>query len=208
MNMANHCAQLDKRVNDIESKLANYDKNLPNINGTTTEDIIAEATERKKRTKNVIAYNVSESKKQMGLERLRDDNELIAKILPQESVDILPNIKLRRIGRPVDGKTRPLLINTPSETDARKLIITKSVCMGNDVIFFKPDLTRTQQIHMKNLRNELNVLNKDGQTDRIIKYINGIPRIVKLSTFRLNKETQKVQTGFTGVLSEHQRTQN
>lgn len=182
--LAQQHKQLDKRVGDVENKLASLSECSIDSN-----NIIAEINERKKRETEVIVLNVPESTKPVGDDRRHDDHAKIAAVIPPEFKEIVPSLKLRRLGRPTAGKTRPLLINTSSATDARTLLKIKPISETN--ISFKPNLTKDQQNHLKTLRTELETLTVNGDNNKTIKYINGIPRIIDKNNFRTPKEKPK-----------------
>lgn len=53
--------------------------------------------------------------------------------------------------------------------------------MTSDNVRLFSDQTRQQQEYMKNLRNELRRQIDGGEKDLVIKYVKGIPKIVKQS---------------------------
>ena len=167
---------MNNRIIVMENKLKS-DVNL----FSAPDDIMAEFTERKRNESKVIALNIPESKKTTGIDRLKDDrNELVA-IIPPELSHTLANIKLRRLGRAADGRTRPLLLDFPSVNEAKTLLKTGNNGASNTI--FKNYLTQSQQIHLKTVRLELKSLEERGITNKTIKYVSGIPKIVNKHTF-------------------------
>lgn len=199
--IANNVADIRKEVNDMKkevSKVSKHntkltseysllDKKLTDVEGkinqlsTPTENIITEMNERRRRESNVIALNVKESNKKDGKDRLVDDRNQLSAALPPEIIPNLSNYRIRRLGRPVAGRTRPMLITTPNAAEAMTILKTKSehAMDGESGIIFKSDLTPAQTSYLKELREELNALHEKGEKDKTIRYINGIPRIVK-----------------------------
>ncbi|KAK7864038.1 hypothetical protein R5R35_012211 [Gryllus longicercus] len=145
--------KLEKRVKIAEEKLSSF-----HDNSSDPDNTIYEINERKRRETEVIVFNVQESEKSVGTDRRQDDYEKIAVIIPDELSEIVKNFKLRRLGRPATGKTRLLLIKTPSVTEARTLLKIKPTNETN--IVFKPNLTQAQLSHLNTLRSELNNLKK------------------------------------------------
>ena len=43
------------------------------------------------------------------------------------------------------------------------------------------DLTLIQRKHFKNLRQQLGILKEAGETDKTIRYFNGVPKIVSVN---------------------------
>ncbi|KAK7793020.1 hypothetical protein R5R35_004453 [Gryllus longicercus] len=133
--------KLEKRVKIAEEKLSSF-----HDNSSDPDNTIYEINGRKRRETEVIVFNVQESEKSVGTDRRQDDYEKIAAIIPDELSEIVKNFKLRRLGRPATGKTRPLLIKTPSVTEARTLLKIKPTNETN--IVFKPNLTQAQLSHL------------------------------------------------------------
>lgn len=180
---------MDKRINKIEQQLESVN-NLncdPNI-------IISELNERKKREYEVVIFNVPESNKPAGLDRSSDDTEQVTASIPADILNKIPDIKPRRLGKPIQGKTRPILLYTPSPAIAREIL--KINPDGDTGIKFKPSQTQKQQQHLNTLRAELNELNKDGDS-KTIKYINGVPKIIDKPAFQAPKKKKKKQSKLT-----------
>lgn len=192
------CKTIEKRVDIIEAKISAQGE-------SSSENIIAEINDRKRREKNVIVLNVPESRKLIGVDRLNDDRVSIASVIPVElSSGLLPKIALRRLGYPKEGKTRPLLLTTPSVLDAKSIIQCKRT--NNDFIF-KNDQTLAQQKHLNTLRSELDNIVKSGDSNKTIKYFNGLPKIVD-KNFRKADNPNELTKKTPRVLPECPRSSN
>lgn len=178
--LAQQQKKFDKRIADIDNKVTSFDK-LPD----DPNSVIFEINEGAKRESQVVILNVRESKKLVGVDRRQDGIDSVAAIIPQE----LSNMKLRRLGKPAQGKTRPVLLYAPSVTAARTIL--KSKRTNNYDIRFKPSLTQAQQLHLSTLRSKLDHLTQNGNNNRTIKYINGVPRIVDKQNFRPARNKNK-----------------
>lgn len=97
--------QLEKRNSGIENKIRSGIDTL-----ILPDSIISQITERQKNDSKVIVLNIPESKKPTGSDRLQDDRDKLAVLIPQGLSHTLPNIKIRRLGKPTEGKIRPLLL--------------------------------------------------------------------------------------------------
>ncbi|CAG5096684.1 Protein of unknown function [Cotesia congregata] len=161
---------LEKKITDIEKQLVSVKSGSADQN-----EIISELNERKKRESEVIIINVLESKKPPGVDRRQEDVEIIKTLIPPDISNLLPDIKLRRLGKPTQGKTRPVLLYTPSSKVARAIIKSKPATETN--IKFKFSLTQAQQQHLSTLRAELDELAENEDINETIKYINGVPKI-------------------------------
>lgn len=175
---------LEKKINNIEKQLLSVKNCSPDHNV-----IISELNERKKRESEVIIVNVPESNKPAGVDRRQEDVEIIKTLIPPDLSNLLPDINLRRLGKPTHGKIRPVLLYTPSSKVARAIIKSKPATGTN--IKFKFSLTQAQQQHLNTLRAELDELVKDGDTNKTIRYINGVPKIINKPNFRAPKEKYK-----------------
>nr|XP_036219177.1 uncharacterized protein LOC118681010 [Bactrocera oleae] len=184
----NKTAQQQKLMGNRIDKIEKQLQSISNLNGDPNF-IISELNERMKRESEVVIYNVPESKKPAGLDRRNDNIEQVAALITEDLSNKIPDIKVRRLGKPVQGKTRPVLLYTPSPATAREVI--KINPAGDTGIKFKPSLTHAQQQHLNMLRTELNELIKGGDNKRTIKYINGVPKIVDKPAFQTPREKNK-----------------
>nr|XP_036219596.1 uncharacterized protein LOC118681071 [Bactrocera oleae] len=170
---------------------------------TSQEEFFTELSERKRRETNVIALNIPESDKAAGKDRLEDDRTKLVTALPPSLKDEATELKLRRLGRPTPVRTRPLHITTRSAADALSIIKYRPTDENSGFIF-KTDLTPSQQLHLKNLRQELDSIVKTGDDSNTIKYIHGVPRIVKRNFRPLNEQEESILR--PPVLPERQRS--
>lgn len=183
-NLTHQQKIFDKRITDIENKLTTINKYPDDPNS-----VIAEINERKKRESQVIILNIPESKKPVGVDRRQDDIDSVTAIIPEELSDIVPDIKLRRLGKPAQDKTRPVLLYAPTVAAARTILRSRPA--NNPDIRFKPSLTQAQQLHLRTLRTELDDLTQGGDNKKTIKYVNGVPKIVDKQNFRPSRSKNK-----------------
>lgn len=183
-NLTHQQKKFDKRITDIENKLAIINKFPDDPNS-----VIAETNGRKKRESQAIILNIAESKKPVGVDRRQNDIDSVTAIIPEELSDIVPDIKLRRLGKPAQGKTRPVLLYAPTVTAARTILRSRPA--NNPDIRFKPSLTQAQQLHLGTLRTELVDLTQSGDNNKTIKYVNGVPKIVDKQNFRPSRNKNK-----------------
>lgn len=127
--------------------------------------------------------------------------------MPPSIASSLSNLKLRRLGRPTAGRNRPLLIETPSPDIALNILKHKpDDATFESQILFKSDQTQAQQLHLKNLRVELESITKSGDSTKTIKYINGIPKIVNRNFRSLAERSMSNNAG--GNISERERSKD
>lgn len=202
--VSKQCTDLGKKNSRLNDRITKFEDKIKSFTPQSTEDTIIELNERKRREVNVVAFNITESKKVDGRDRLEEDRTQFASIIPPGmSIDV-NSLKLRRIGRQIPGKTRPLLIETKSVSEAREIMRSKP--NPSSRVVFKPDMTRAQQAYLKSLRTELDSLSLNGECNKTIKYVNGTPRIVNKNFRQINGE--KKTKPVSGILPEHKRAQN
>ena len=113
-----------------------------------------------------------------------------------------PNSVISEINERDKRESKVVILNVPEsvkpvDADRRQddidkiAAILKSQPADNSDIKFKPSLTQAQQLHLNAVRAELDQITQSGITNKTIKYINGIPRIVNKPNFRPSKEKNK-----------------
>lgn len=178
-----------KEINDTIRQLSDRMKTLENklssrlTNDQDEEDIIAEIHDRERRSKNLIFYNLEEENPSDTSTSPSDDmhslpdtvNQIIKIIHPLAS----PCLKARRLGRRISGKTRPVCVVLPSKSDVINILKNKQKYTGPVAI--KNDMTLKQRSYLSKVRNDLKNLINSGVTDKTIRYINGVPKIVNMT---------------------------
>lgn len=171
---------LKAKVDELENKFNqlikdNITKNSSSANSTTDpsfqlESLLNEVEERKDRAKNIMLYNLPESP---------TDNATVKEIISTVS-DADKIKKIFRVGKSSD-KPRPIkVILTDSDTAVH--ILKNKNRINNPQIRLGSDLTIAQRDYLKHLREQLNKRIADGETNLIIKYVRGVPRIVVKNT--------------------------
>ena len=156
----------------------------PQDNNFDFEEIISEINERNRRKRNLIIFNVDEQDQSLTADsRINDDTIITAGIMQT----LLPNtnfdtIKLIRLGRYNSEKCRPIRITLPNEDIVHNSIrsvknLTK--CQEYKNVSISLDRTPRQIEYFKKVKKELEDRVNAGENDKIIKYFNGVPKIVK-----------------------------
>lgn len=167
--------RLDQRILDIEGRLESVEENSLHL----VENTIAEMMDRKFRERNVILYNLPDSKN-----AAKSDCQKFIELLSPCSDDLpfkIGDIKVRRLGNKfVNGKVRPLKITLPTVNDVHWLFHHKrDIC--KDKLFISGDLTTMQRQYKSRVINELKQRKEDGESDLVIKYVRGVPTIISKS---------------------------
>ena len=118
-----------------------------------------EMEERKRREMNIVVFNLPEHNFIMGLtNKSADENDVkeISRLLGQESLNIMT---IFRLGKKVQGKTRPLKISLDSKTERRFLLenakhIEAKVPEKFKRVTISRDMTITQRGERKTQRSQ------------------------------------------------------
>lgn len=172
--------RMDKRLDNLEQRVSkledlnNQHKDSINSIGSDMEEWIAEMDERKKRSKNVILFNVRESQETDIVKKVENDTNIVKSILSQRSLEIVPS-KIIRLGRVrPNNSSRPLkiILNNPEEA---KLLLKSNYpeCQYQ----FRSDRTQKQMEYFKQIKETLNRRKSEGEHNIIIKYRNDVPYI-------------------------------
>lgn len=188
---------IQQKVTSLENDICQLKSNCSNEvslqHSLSYEDTIFEIQERSRRNKNIILIGLPEPKNSDRDSRRNCDKneaiEIIKKILPECP---MPHTVLR-LGKYNPNKNRSIKLCFENQETA-KLILKNKKKLASNTIRLYPDLTPKQQYHMNHLRNELASREQKGETDLIIKYIKGIPKIIKSSA---KNETRLMSTSKT-----------
>lgn len=144
---------------------------------SSQEELIREINERSYREKNIIIIGITEPHGAEG-EGRRSFDEKEALTIIHETTKCLPtSVKTSRLGKYKSDTNRPMKVyfNNP---DIVKDILRNKEKISNKTIKVFSDQTPSQQLHMKELRQELQRRQENGEADLLIKYIKGYPKIV------------------------------
>lgn len=165
--------------NDIQAlKIGN-----PQSDSFDFEEIISEINERNRRKRNLIIFNVKEQDQSQSTEfRVNEDKTISANIMQT----LLPNanfqdIKPVRLGRYNSDKCRPLRITLPNEDivhNSIRSVMNLKKSQEYKAISISLDRTPRQIQYFKKVKKELEDRVNAGENDKILKYVNGIPKIV------------------------------
>lgn len=171
-------------LNDCASSSAVAPSNISNV--MASEEIINEVFERNKRSQNIIIYNSTEegTSKQ---DQIRRDVIAVQKLFQEVGVDgqqIKP-IRLGKFDSTKDRRARPIKVHLSSTDDVFKVLRKFNQTKGNTQfsdLSVSPDRTPKQIAVFRAVRSELLGRIAEGETNLKIKYRNGIPTIVHLTS--------------------------
>ena len=173
--MKSDIASFSERVKALED--------MPSISAVaqqtpmSTDDVVEELNDREYRSRNLIIFGLPEPQesspelnKSIDLTAVRG---VLTEICP---LNCLAPVTYR-LGK--QGKTpcRPLCVRLDSAAEVKKILQSKHRYKGPYKI--SDDKTNNQRESIMQLREKLRVLHEQGQTQMTIRYIRGVPKIVK-----------------------------
>jgi hypothetical protein len=152
-------------------------------NSLDNQFIINEINDRNSRATNLMFYNIEECDSNKTDERITHDFNQIQNIIKSIGVDneIIPS-KVIRLGRYQSGKLRPtkaVFLTSSNPFDILKNKRKLSFQVPSSRINISSDRTLHQRDSMRKLREKLAARSSNGETGLTIKFIKGVPRIVK-----------------------------
>lgn len=185
--MKTQLSQLETKILHGENKLMSLEsdfkelklKPVSSFNNQLclNEQIIREIQDRKKRENNIILLGIPEQTSYSVEQRVLKDESEVLYIISQISKDIPKPVKIFRIGKFIPGKMRGLKVCFDKPEPAMQLLRSKDKIASNIKIY--SDQTPAQRDYFLKTKNELNNRISNGEKDITIKYIKGIPSVVK-----------------------------
>lgn len=186
----NLVTDLTKKVKELSEQLTNISQNTTSIRSldpNAMEEIINEANERQKRASNIIIHNLMESPATENADKL-EINTLFSKIPGVHS----SGFHSIRLGKPrTNGSPRPLKVILENNADTLTILKSYKKLLPEETnIHITFDKTPIQRENMKRLQTELEQRKNNGDSDLIIKYINGSPKIINSKNEQLSLQRQ------------------
>lgn len=182
-NITNSFLNTEKKIKAIEEEVSTLKKSTEQIQQISTnnyENIIGEVQNRTQRERNIIISGIEEIKSDKREDRQQHDKNEVKKILEPFLENYVEPIKILRLGKYSDKKSRPIkACYETSETAKKVLRNSTAINKATKKIKIYSDETPQQKENMKKLRDELKQRTDDGEGDLTIKYIKGTPRIIK-----------------------------
>lgn len=156
------------------SSVSAYPQTTPQ---TVYEDLFEEFQDRAERSKNIIIVGIPEQFISSSEERRETDRNETAKIINTIYPDCPKAVKVLRLGKYDTKKMRPVKLCFSSQ-DIAKAILRNKANLNVDGVRIYSDQTPQQQKFMKKLRDELQQRKENGETNLVIKFSKGTPKIV------------------------------
>lgn len=146
----------------------------------STEEVLLELNERKLRERNLILFGIEESTAERREDRIRSDFKIVEECLRplHDGIDFF-RVDIRRMGKYQAHNVRPLRVTLTDASDVKSILKNKN--KNRTSVKISSDQTPSQRNHLKQLQDQLKGLVEAGETNKTIKYINNMPRIVNKS---------------------------
>lgn len=172
-------SKLTVEIEELKQKSATPIEALPH---NYMETVINEINERNNRSSNIIIYNVEESASDNKDIRIAHDISQASEVIKKVSKADTSSLKVYRLGKPAEGKKRPIKVILNNSNDAKDVLKNKSLLkQNNNDIRIASDQTLLQRKYLDDLRKTLNERLQNGENNLTIKYINSIPKIVRIN---------------------------
>lgn len=186
---------LNERLIALQSKLVELNHEMQCFTQTmsyhTSEYLIYEFMDRMRRAKNVIVYNLPESRQPNEQSRMEDDRfRVIGEISSFCSVDFI-NVTVRRLHSYIPNRSRPLRVYLNTESDAQLVLKYGGNCRSG--LRFSSDMTPMQREMVRNVSATFELQIQHGYTYRRIEYIRRTPVIVDVHQFQAQNELRTIE---------------
>lgn len=185
------CVVTESKLVTVESELRRLLKIDPAICSPVTssmEEIIKEISEREKRMKNLIFIGISEPESSKKEERNEIDKNEVMKILKQINPDCPAPHTTLRLGKYDPEKKRVIKAMFTSEEVCKNILRNRNKIQSHSIKVYS-DQTPQQRVFLKKLTEEIKTRSENGEKNLIIKYFNGIPKII-VSQPKISKSTK------------------
>ncbi|KAJ3666174.1 hypothetical protein Zmor_001627 [Zophobas morio] len=179
-NLQQELNQLKNELSEMKNQISKQSADNAVVNAKSDsdkqfidEEIITEMLDRQERANNLIIYNLPEPDHGLGDRR---DNDLtnVGKIVGIAENSIVKCVRLKR--KNDNDTVNPLLVRLNSSDDVLKVLKSYRT---RDNIYVNRDLTVRQRNMAYLIRKEFGGRKEGGEVDIKLKYINGMPKIVK-----------------------------
>lgn len=134
-------------------------------------NVVHEVSERQKRSCNLMVFNMPQTSENEDRSRAED----MLRGLVGSPVNI---VSLARLGKRNKNGHQSLRLTLGSPEVVRLVLGKKRELNKGPGIFLEADLTAEQRAEVNNLKNELKLRRGNGERDLILKYVNGVPKLI------------------------------
>lgn len=185
-NIKVQLTQVETKISNSQDKIKRLESDLKQLKldplparsqPYVNEQVFSEIQDRNKRRNNVIMAGILEQSASDVQERFSKDESDVLRITACINENIPKPSKIYRIGKYNAGKIRRIKVCYDNPEPAMLLLRNRGKLPENIKIY--SDLTPAQQKYFQAIKDELASRTKNGETDLTIKYVNGVPSIIK-----------------------------
>ena len=175
VELSTQTSALEKQIKETLSSLGKLTLQSSSTSGSDNSGIVPnvatnlvdELIDRENRKFNLVIRNLPETAEGGG----EVDKNHFKPLCSTLDLNV-PSFTVTRIGKKIEGKSRVLLVRLPDLATKRQ-ILSKSVQLRSKTtwkkVYVNPDLTRSERVTQKLLRDELKALKEKGESDLIIR---------------------------------------
>ncbi|CAH2107459.1 unnamed protein product [Euphydryas editha] len=188
--LRNKCVVTESKLITVESELRLLKTDPTNYSSVTSsiEEIMKEISERERRMKNLIFTGISESESSRKEERNEMDKNEVMKILKQINPDCPAPHTTLRLGKYDPKKKRVIKAIFTTEEACKNILRNRNNIQSHSIKVYS-DKTPQQRVFLKKLTEEIKTRSENGEKNLVIKYFNGIPKII-VSQSKTSKSTK------------------
>lgn len=178
-NMQYH--ELLQAIKSLQSLVESMQEELKTLKekkeSENMESIINEISDRQRREKNILIYNL-ETTGDSNLNSQETDMKKVVDILKSIAPKVTKVINVSRLGKTHSNKPHPLKVQLATKEDVYEILKNKhKLKQMNMNIQISTDKTYLQRQYFKKILAELSNRKQNGEDNLYIKYINGRPTI-------------------------------
>lgn len=180
----NNIEDLNKRIQTLE--VASNSHSTPMVDIIPT--LLQEMSERERLSRNIIIRGIPESSSDNVTERISSDSLKISETIQPYFPDLPTNLKSIRLGKPSNLGPRPLKVFLSSKEVALKIITDYNngvkdlpIASTDHRISVVRDRTLREREFTRSVYADLENRRKNGETNIMVKYRDGLPCIVLIS---------------------------
>lgn len=132
-----------------------------------------EIQDREKRACNVMLFNLKENSV------AGRDTEDVRGVFSKIVADPVNIVNAVRVGKRNKNGIRALKVTLSGKDDALDIIRNRSKLSGDQKVYINADLTPLQREQFRNAEDELKRRLSNGEQNLAVKYVNGLPRVIK-----------------------------
>lgn len=165
---------------ELQKKLPLSVENQKARSVESTENVISEMAERENRKRNILVFGVKESTGTTQQDRIKTELETVKRMIRQVDNEVpLTDLRVFRLGAYNENRIRPIKVLFPTKDEALKVLRNKNKVPEGALWYIKYDQTSMERAHLKQVLATLEERKIKGETNLKVKYMNGVPKIVK-----------------------------